>query len=58
MKIIKKSYEINVCVEKVWVALTDPAEIDNWGAGPAKMDDKVGTRFELWGGDIHGIRRN
>lgn len=55
MKIIRKSYEINVSVGRVWEALTKPSEIENWGAGPAKMDNKTGTRFELWGGDIHGI---
>lgn len=32
----------------------DPEQIEGWGAGPAKMDDQVGTEFQLWGGDIHG----
>lgn len=41
-------------MEKVWQALIDPTEIDFWGASPAKMDDKVGTEFSLWDGDIHG----
>lgn len=54
MKSIRQSYTIQAPVEKVWQALTDPLEIDGWGAGPAKMDGKVGTSFELWGGDIHG----
>jgi activator of HSP90 ATPase len=38
----------------VWQALVDPKVIDEWGGGPAKMDDKVGTAFTLWGGDIFG----
>ncbi len=28
--------------------------IDEWGGGPAKMNDKVGFAFSLWGGDIFG----
>ena len=54
MKTIKQSYKINAPAEKVWQALVDPKIIEKWGAGPAQMDDKVGTRFKLWGGDIHG----
>lgn len=54
MKTIKQTYHIKAPVEKVWKSLIDPKEIEAWGAGPAKMDDKVGTKFELWGGDIHG----
>lgn len=54
MKTIKQIYKIKAPVEKVWQALIDPIEIDFWGASPAKMDDKVGTEFTLWGGDIHG----
>lgn len=54
MKSIKQKYLINAPVEKVWKALVTPKEIEGWGAGPAKMDDKTGTKFSLWGGDIHG----
>lgn len=54
MKSIKKNYEIHASIARVWDALVNPSEIENWGAGPAKMDDKVGSRFELWGGDIWG----
>ncbi len=54
MKTIKQSYVINTLVEKVWEALVDPQTIDDWGGGPAEMDDKVGTQFKLWGGDIWG----
>lgn len=38
----------------MWAALVTPSEIEKWGAGPAVMDDKVGTQFKLWGGDIWG----
>lgn len=54
MRTIKQTYLINSSLEEVWQALTDPKYIDGWGAGPSKMDDKVGTKFEFWGGDIHG----
>jgi activator of HSP90 ATPase len=39
---------------EVWAALTNPENIDSWGGGPAKMDEKVGSAFSLWGGDIWG----
>ena len=54
MKTIIKTYLINSSLEEVWKALTNPKYINAWGGGPAKMDDKVRTKFELWGGDIHG----
>ena len=54
MKTIKQVYKIEAPVQKVWQALTDPAIIEKWGGGPAKMDDCEGTEFSLWGGDIHG----
>ena len=54
MKIIKQTYLVNSSLEEVWKALTDPKYINAWGGGPAKMDEKVGTKFEFWGGDIFG----
>jgi len=54
MKTIKQSYSINASVENVWQALVDPKIIDKWGGSPAQMNDKVGTKFTLWGGDIYG----
>ena len=54
MKIIKQTYFIKAPIERVWQALVDPKEIEGWGAAPAKMDDKIGTQFSLWGGDIYG----
>jgi activator of HSP90 ATPase len=51
---IKKHYEIDAPVKKVWTAFVDQTEIDDWGGGPVIMDDMVGTKFSLWGGDIHG----
>lgn len=54
MKTIRQTNHINAPVEKVWQALVDPKEIDHWGAGPAVMDESIGTEFSLWGGDVHG----
>ena len=54
MKSIKKVYEISSKIEDVWNALVDPTVIDKWGGGPSKMNDTVGTDFELWNGDIYG----
>ena len=54
MKTIKQTYLINSSLGEVWKALTNPKYIDGWGGGPAEMDDKVGTKFEFWGGDIFG----
>ncbi len=54
MKIIKQIYTIKAPVKKVWAALTEPKEIALWGGGPAKMSERVGANFSLWGGDIWG----
>lgn len=54
MRTIKQTYVINASLQKVWQALVDPKIIDKWGGGSAHMDDKVGTKFTLWGGDIYG----
>lgn len=54
MKTIKQTYLINAPKDKVWQALVDPKIINEWGGGPSKMDDKVGTNFKFWGGDIYG----
>ena len=54
MKRIEQTYVISAPAAKVWRALTDPKVINQWGGGPATMDDKEGTEFKLWGGDIYG----
>ena len=55
MKRLRQTYHVKAPPGRVWQALIDVREIEEWGGGPAKMDGKVGTEFELWGGDIHGI---
>jgi activator of HSP90 ATPase len=54
LKKIRQTYHIRAPISRVWLALVDPKVIDAWGGGPARMDARVGTRFALWGGDIHG----
>jgi len=54
MKPIRKKYTINASIEEVWKSLVNSSYIEKWGGGPAKMNDKVGTKFKLWGGDIYG----
>lgn len=53
-RIIKQHYVIKAPITKVWQAFVDPKIIEEWGAGPAKMDSNVGMKFSLWGGDIYG----
>jgi activator of HSP90 ATPase len=54
VKTIKQTYIVNAPANKVWQAFVDPKIIEQWGGGPAKMNDKEGTNFSLWDGDIHG----
>lgn len=54
MKTIKQTYLIKASLQDVWQALIDPVIIAKWGGGPAQMNDKVGTEFTLWGGEIYG----
>ncbi len=54
MKTIKQSYLINASPQKVFEALTKPAIIEKWSGSQAKMDDRPGTKFELWKGDMFG----
>lgn len=53
-KAIKQTYLIESPAEEVWKALTNEEYIQDWGGSPVKMDDKVGTEFEFWGGEIWG----
>ncbi len=54
MKEIKEYYKIKASPEEVFTALTNPFTIELWTGYPAKMDDKEGTEFSLWEGDIVG----
>jgi uncharacterized protein YndB with AHSA1/START domain len=51
---IRKRYIIDAPVEAVWQCLTDGAEMEEWGAGPASAEPFAGGAFSQWGGDIRG----
>ena len=54
MKDFKKYYKIKATPEEVFNALTNPFTLELWTGFPATMDDKEGTEFSLWEGDIVG----
>jgi uncharacterized protein YndB with AHSA1/START domain len=54
MKTLQQTYLIKAPIAEVWQSLVNVDYIQGWGGGPAKMDDKVGTEFSLWGGSIWG----
>ncbi|HKL08121.1 MAG TPA: SRPBCC domain-containing protein [Bacteroidales bacterium] len=54
MQNFKKYYKIPATPEEVFIALTNPFTIELWSGYKAKMDDKEGTEFLLWEGDISG----
>ncbi|MFO8236161.1 MAG: SRPBCC domain-containing protein [Bacteroidales bacterium] len=62
MKDFSNTYKIKGSPEDVFTALTNPFTIELWTGYPAKMDDKEGTEFSMWDGDIVGknkeIRQN
>ena len=55
MKELELTYTINAPAEKVWLALTDAAMAEAWGAGPAQVNPVEGGEFSYWDGDIHGF---
>lgn len=54
MKRLEQIFTVHAPATSVWQALTDAKTIGLWGAGPAVMEPCEGTKFELWGGSIHG----
>jgi len=52
---IKFYQYIEATPEEIFLALTNPFTIELWSDSPAIMDDKEGTEFSLWEGDITGI---
>jgi activator of HSP90 ATPase len=54
MKVITQTYAMRAKPSEVFAALTDPQVIQKWSGAPAQMDAKVGTKFALFGGQIHG----
>jgi len=54
MKSYKQYFEIEASPNEIFLALTNPFTIELWSGYHAVMDDKVGTEFSLWEGDIVG----
>ena len=54
MKEFNCNFNISASQEEVYNAFTNSFQIELWTGYPAVMDDKVGTVFSLWEGDITG----
>ena len=54
MKDFKYKINISASQEEVYNALTNSFQIELWTGYPAVMDEKAGTVFSLWEGDISG----
>lgn len=55
MKNYHKYYKIKASPEEVYNALVKPLAISLWTGEPAQMEEKEGTEFSLFNGDISGI---
>lgn len=55
MKIISLQFSIQATPEEVYLALVNPFTIELWSGSPAVMDEKPGTEFSLWEGDVSGV---
>ena len=55
MKDFNKDYIIPATPEEVYIALTNPFTIELWSGYPAIMNNKIGSEFSLWDGDISGV---
>jgi len=55
MKKYHKYYKIKAEPEEVYNALVKPLAISLWTGQPAKMEEKPGTEFSLFNGDIYGM---
>jgi uncharacterized protein YndB with AHSA1/START domain len=54
MKRFSNTYYIHAPIENVFEAITNADIIEEWSGAPCIMDDKEGTEFSMWGGDIYG----
>ncbi len=55
MPTIQQTYEMNATPEEVFEALVNPEIIQDWSRDEVKMNDQVGGKFSLWGGQMFGI---
>ena len=54
MKDLRKTIHIKVPREEVYNAITNPLTIELWSGYEAIMEDKPGSEFSLFDGDISG----
>jgi activator of HSP90 ATPase len=54
LKSYKQYIEISTTPDEVFLALVNPFTIELWSGYQAKMNDKEGSEFSLWEGDIVG----
>ena len=54
MDTINQTYELNATPAAVFDALINPETISQWSGAPAIMDNEVGSKFSLFGGQIEG----
>ena len=55
MKTFHKFYRIKASPEEVYASLVKPVSIELWSGMPAVMEEKEGTEFSLFDGEISGI---
>ena len=55
MKTYHKYYKIKASPEEIYNALVKPFAISLWTGAPAQMEEKPGTQFSLFNGDIEGV---
>lgn len=54
---IEDSLEIRAGITDVFHALTTARIIEDWGAGPARIQLKAGGRYSFWDGEMFGMIR-
>lgn len=52
---LNKTCYIAAPAAEVFEALTNPIIIENWSGQAAEFQNKLGGKFELWDGSVHGI---
>lgn len=55
MKTYHKYYKLKAKPEEVYNALVKPFAIELWTGDKAEMEEKAGTIFSIFGGDISGM---
>lgn len=54
MSIVEKRLHITAPLDKVWDALTDPEQIDDWMMDEVLVDLRVGGAYAFFGGETTG----